>query len=208
MVLTSSAYMIENNPFLSQQSTQGPPARLSPGSPGFSHTALLVQTQLALNLRPLSSTSSPSVSLPCKFLSAFETQFRLPLCREAFQTPAGLSAASVPPALRQPLLFCAYDVALGLESLSPIAQQSPPKQGRRLFLSPAVSTAPSTEEEIRRCLDTLPSAGGDLSLGQVAPQARPRPLCAPEPPPVRTFQLSLQKDVADEIFMVGTETQA
>lgn len=77
-----------------------------------------------------------------------------------------------------------------------------------MFLSPAVSTAPSTEEEIRRCLDTLPSAGGDLSLGQVAPQARPRPLWAPEPPPVRTFQLSLQKDVADEIFMVGTETQA
>lgn len=210
MVLTSSAYMIENNPFLSQQSTQGPPARLSPGSPGFSHTALLVHRHSwpfktsVQHILPQCICPSP----PCKFLSAFETQFRLPLCREAFQTPAGLSTASVPPALRQPLLFCAYDIALGLDSISPVAQQSPPKQGRRLFLSPAVSTAPSTEEEILGCLDTLPSAGGDLSLGQVAPQARPRPRWAPEPPPVRTFQLSLRKDAADEIFTVGTETQA
>ena len=76
-----------------------------------------------------------------------------------------------------------------------------------MFFSPTVSTAPGTAEEFRRCLDTLLSAGGDLSLGRVAPRVRPHPHWAPEPPPVRTFQLSLQKDVADEIFMVGTENQ-
>lgn len=98
-------------------------------------------------------------------------------------------------------------LSISLESLSPIAQRGPPKQELYLFPSPAVSKA-RTEEEIHRCLHTLPSAGGDLSLGQVAPQAQPHPRWAPEPPPVRTFQLSLQKNMADEIFMVGTETQA
>lgn len=76
-----------------------------------------------------------------------------------------------------------------------------------LFISPAVSTVPGTEEELSRCLNTLTTDGRDLSLGQVAPQVWPRPCWAPEPPPVRTLQLSLRKDVADEISMVRTETQ-
>lgn len=131
MVLTSSACMIKSNPFLSQQSTQGPAAHLSPSNPGFSHTALLDHRHSWPFKTSVQHILSQSIcpSPPCKFLSALETQFRFPLCREAFQTPPGLSAASVPPALHQPLLFGACDVTLGLESLSPIAQERPPKAG-------------------------------------------------------------------------------
>lgn len=144
MVLTSSAYMIKNNPFRSQQSTQGPPARLSPGNPGFSHTELLVHRHSWPFKTSVQHILSQCIcpSPPSKFLSPFETQFRFPLCREAFLTPPGLSPASVPPALHQPLLFCAYDVALGLESLSPIAQESPKSRGGICFSLPQLAQHP------------------------------------------------------------------